>query len=230
VNGKIVQQEITMVTDEDVIEVDGVRATRPRMYYLLLNKPSGYTTTMADPHATRTVMSLLPETGYTLRPVGRLDKETEGLLIFSNDGEFIHKLTHPKFEVSKTYVARLKGLISDRAIQKLEQGVVVDGKKTLPADVKLISLDQEREQSNIEMVIHEGRNRQVRKMCLAVGFPVKKLVRTRIGNLSVKNLPLGACRRISYEEVDQLLKKAHPSAVGAPTRRMSRSNRKHEPT
>jgi 23S rRNA pseudouridine2605 synthase len=208
VDGAIITELGFKVSLEADIRLDGIRVEKPRHYYLLMNKPAGYITTMADPHATRTVLSLLPDLPYTLKPVGRLDKDTEGLLIFTNDGEFINLMTHPKFGVPKTYEVEVKGLVADEKLKKLATGVVVDGKRTLPAKVKLVARDEERDRTVFVITIEEGRNRQVRKMCLAIRHPVKRLTRVSIGSIRLKGLPKGTCRKLTEPEVASLLSSA----------------------
>jgi len=198
VNGEVAILGRRVDTEHDRVEVDGVPiGVRPGLVYYLLNKPRGVVTTASDPHAERTVVQLVPAEPRVF-PVGRLDADTEGLLLLTNDGDLSHRLTHPSFGVEKTYVAHVRGEPSPAAVRALREGVDLEDGPTAPAKVALTPPDV------LTITIHEGRNRQVRRMCDAVGHPVLRLVRTRIGPLTDRTLRPGTWRPLSLEEVRSL--------------------------
>lgn len=205
VNGKIVTELGTKVNSEvDKIEFEGkVVSTNAKKVYILLNKPLGYVTTVKDQFHRNTVMDLI-DCKEKVVPVGRLDMYTSGALILSNDGDFIYQVTHPKHEISKTYNVTVKGTITEEEIQSLKQGVDIGGYITKPAIVKILKIEPEKGISRIEITIHEGKNRQVRKMCEAVGRKVVGLHRSKIGNLGVKDLKIGTWRYLTETEVQNL--------------------------
>jgi 23S rRNA pseudouridine2605 synthase len=177
------------------VEVDGVAVSvRPGLVYYLLNKPPGVVSTADDPHGRPTVVGLVPGEPRVY-PVGRLDLDTEGLLLLTNDGDLTHRLTHPSFGVEKEYLAHVRGHPGRNALRHLRDGVDLDDGPTAPARVSLLAPDL------VRLVIHEGRNRQVRRMCEAVGHPVTRLVRTRIGPVTDHTLPPGAWRHLRQDEV-----------------------------
>lgn len=167
--------------------------------YILLNKPKGYVTTLDDPQGRPIVTSLLTGVQARVFPVGRLDLDTEGALLLTNDGELANKIIHPKHEVKKTYQARVSGLPSPEKLQQLEKGILLEGKKTAPA--RLTIIDKKTTSTLIEITIHEGRKRQVRMMFKAVGHPVLELKRTAYGKLKVGSLPLGKYRILTPREI-----------------------------
>jgi pseudouridine synthase len=190
---------------KDDIRVDGRRvksAERPR--YILLNKPRGYVTTRSDEKRRKTVLDLLVGVREYVYPVGRLDYDTEGLLLLTNDGELAAQLTHPRHGVERTYEARVAGMPDERAVEKLRKGVPLDGKRTLPAAVLLLNSGRREADGVVLITIKEGRNRQVRRMLEAVGHPVERLKRTKIGPISDRKLPVGAWRDLSAEEIRRL--------------------------
>jgi pseudouridine synthase len=173
--------------------------------YLMLNKPAGYITTRSDQRGRPTVMDLVADLSDTIYPVGRLDLETEGLLLFTDDGDFAYRLLHPSHEIEKTYIAWVQGVPRDDAIQRLRQGVTIPSGKTAPAKVKRLKLSRDGKSTEFEVTIHEGKKRQVRMMFKAMGHPVIRLRRTRIGTLKLGNLTSGAYRLLTSEEVSKLL-------------------------
>ena len=211
----------------DDIRVDGRRLRAPERHrYILLNKPAGVVTTRSDPQRRQTVVDLLQGVREYVYPVGRLDYDSEGLLILTNDGDLAARLTHPRHEVERTYEAHVAGAPDNEAIEQLRRGIPLDGRRTMPADVKLLSRAAaprsslaprrgapavKRVNGVVLITIREGRNRQVRRMCEAVGHPVRKLRRVRIGPISDRRLRLGEWRDLSLQEV-RLLK----SLVEAP--------------
>lgn len=193
----------------DDIRVDGRRVKpvqQPR--YLLLHKPRGYVTTRQDPQKRRTVMELLGGIREYVYPVGRLDYDSEGLLLLTNDGDLAARLTHPRHEVEREYRAVVAGLPDARALERLARGVVLDGRRTSPAGVRLVTGDRDRSagRSVLLLTIREGRNRQVRRMCEAIGHPVERLARVRIGPIRDDRLPPGAVRDLTPAEVAALRK------------------------
>jgi 23S rRNA pseudouridine2605 synthase len=184
---------------KDVVEVDGSRVPlRLDLAYYLMNKPAGVVTTAADPEGRRTVMDLWPEE-TRVWPVGRLDLDTEGALVLTNDGELTHRLTHPSFGVPKTYLAWVRGELGARGLGRLAEGVDLQEGRTGPAEVRLV--ERHRGTSLVEVRLAEGRNRQVRRMLETVGHPVQRLVRTGIGPLMLGRLKPGTVRRLSPDEV-----------------------------
>ncbi len=203
-NGTVVTEPGTKAdASKDHIKVDG-KLINPRQpqTYLMLNKPAGYVTTMSDPEGRPTVQDLLKGVKVRVYPVGRLDYNTEGMLILTNDGDFAHLITHPKHELPKTYLAKLKGVLDDKAIDMLEQGVFLEDGKTAPAKLKKIR--KEEANSWVEITIHEGRKRQVRRMFDRVGRSVIKLKRIKTGGLVLGDLPEGAFRYLTPAEVTGL--------------------------
>lgn len=200
VNGVKVTELGTLVTDRDEVEVDGKRIKKEnKLVYIMLNKPSGYVSTVSDPQGRRTVLDLIEGVEERIYPVGRLDYDTTGLLILTNDGDFAYNSTHPRQETKKTYIAEVMGLPSNSTLRKLRKGVILDGKATSPAEVEVVEIKDS--SSVLKIVIHEGRNRQVKRMCEAVGHPVLKLTRTAVGKLTLGNLQSGKWRYLSQHEV-----------------------------
>lgn len=172
---------------------------------MLLNKPRGYTSTRRDPHALRVITDLVKDAGASLNPVGRLDVDTDGLIILTNDGDFHQKMTHPSHHVPKTYLAEVRGLVVEEVTRQLSVGIILEDGLTAPAKVKLLALHMARQGSLVEVVLTEGRKRQVRRMLEAVGHPVVKLTRTKVGNIGIGKLKPGEWRFLSPEEVKGLL-------------------------
>ena len=207
VDGKIITQLGAKVDpDRATITVDGRPVDlHPVKVYVLLNKPKGYTSTRRDPHALRVVTDLVKDAGMPLFPVGRLDVDTEGLLILTNDGEFAFKMTHPRHQVSKTYRAEVSGLVTQDTLGHLARGIILEDGPTAPAKLTLVALNTARRTSVVDIAITEGRKRQVRRMFEAVGHPVIRLVRTQIADITVGKLKPGESRFLTREEVDSLL-------------------------
>lgn len=206
VNGqKALEQGIKVEIGADRVSVDGEELSLiTKKYYIMLNKPVGYVSTVSDQFERPTVVDLLSEEIKTrIFPVGRLDYETEGLLLMTNDGDFTYRVTHPKFELGKTYIATVGTGLTVAGINALKRGVIIDGYKTSPAEVEI--LDSDHTSTNVKITIHEGRNRQVRKMFEAVGVKVKELKRVSIGTVELGNLPLGRWRHLTTHEVNYLI-------------------------
>ena len=192
--------------ETDSVEFEGKRVEPLTEHiYLMLNKPAGYVTTRRDERGRPTVMDLVADLSDTIYPVGRLDLETEGLLLFTNDGDFAHQLLHPSHEIEKTYLVWVKGVPRDDAIQRLRQGVTIPSGTTAPAKVKRLKVSKDGASTKFEVVIHEGKKRQVRLMFKAVGYSVIRLKRVRIGSLRLGNLPSGEHRFLTPEEIFELM-------------------------
>ena len=206
VNGRTVR-EMGVKADpgHDDIRVDGRRLKgRERLRYILLNKPAGYVTTRSDPQRRPTVIDLLRGVKEYVYPVGRLDYDTEGLLLLTNDGDLAAKLTHPRHGVERTYEGHVAGMPDRDAIDRLRKGIPLDGKRTLPAEVILVNEARRDRHGVLLLTIREGRNRQVRRMLEAVGHPVRALKRIRIGPLSERRLKPGEWRELTDEELRKL--------------------------
>ena len=173
--------------------------------YILLNKPIGYVTTSKEQFGRDMVLDLIKGINIRLVPVGRLDMYTSGALILTDDGDFVYKVTHPKHEISKTYTVTLKGIINKIEVEKLRAGVEIEDYITKPAKVKILKTDEEKNISRLEITIHEGKNRQVRKMCEAIDKKVLALHRSKIGHIEVKNIKIGEWRYLTKEEVRSIL-------------------------
>ncbi|MCO8128231.1 rRNA pseudouridine synthase [Acidimicrobiia bacterium EGI L10123] len=205
VNGEVAELGQRADPDVDAIEVDGVLVgVRPDTVWYLLNKPAGVVSTASDPQGRPTVVQLVPEEPRVF-PVGRLDAETEGLLLLTNDGEVTHRLTHPSYGVEKEYLAHVEGTPARGALRRLREGVELEDGITAPATAAMVS------PGVVRLVIHEGRNRQVRRMCEAIGHPVVRLVRTRIGPLVDTTLGPGEWRPLRQDEVRALERAAVPT-------------------
>lgn len=198
VNGVIADLGRRVDVESDRVELDGVPiGVRPGLVHYLLNKPTGVITTADDPQGRPTVLDLVPEDPRVF-PVGRLDMDTEGLLLLTNDGDLAHRLTHPSFGVEKEYVAHVEGDPTRAALRRLREGIELDDGVTAPARAAVLG------PGIIRLTIHEGRNRQVRRMCAAVGHPVRRLVRTRIGPLADRRLKPGSWRPLTPDELRAL--------------------------
>lgn len=208
VNGRIVTELGTKVNSEkDEVILNNKKITFSEEYkYILLNKPVGYVTTVKDQFDRPIVLDLVKGCNANLLPVGRLDMYTSGALILTNDGDFIYKITHPKNEIEKTYNATVSGIVNEKDVQDLTNGVEVDDYITGPAKVRILKVDKLKNISRIEITIHEGKNREVRKMCEAIGKKVIALHRSKIGNINVKSLKIGEWRHLSDKEVSILKK------------------------
>ena len=201
VNGKVVTELGTKVKKGDTIEVENTILDNNKDYeYYILNKPREVVTTTKDEHGRKTVIDLI-DTTTRIYPVGRLDYDTTGILLLTNDGELANKLMHPKNNIDKTYVAKVEGIVTGYAIKKLREGVVIDGYKTSLARVKLKKVDKNKNTSLVEITIHEGKNHQVKKMFESVGYQVSKLKRTNYANLDLTNLRVGEYRKLSNKEI-----------------------------
>lgn len=200
VNGKVVTDLAFVVKENDKVTVNGVACLAATEFeYIMLHKPKGVITSMSDEHGRKTVIDILPERYKKLKPVGRLDYDSEGLLLLTNDGDLAHILTHPSHEITKTYVVRVEGEVKESQLAVIRAGVVIDGVRLSKCKVKF--LEKVNNGTKLQVVISEGKNRQVRKMFDAVGLNVAFLKRTQIGDLRLGGLARGACRPLSIEEV-----------------------------
>ena len=207
VNNQIVTELGVKVNPEkDIVKFED-KEVKPtsKMVYILLNKPIGYVTTADDQFGRDTVLDLV-KVKERIVPVGRLDMYTSGALILTNDGDFVYKVTHPKHEIEKTYTVTVKGIIKNEEVEQLRKGVKIDDYITKPAKVKILKTDIEKNISRLDIVIHEGKNRQVRKMCESVGRKVLALHRSKIGKIGVKDIELGKWRYLKDREIQELLK------------------------
>lgn len=205
VNGKTITELGTkVIPNKDIVEYNGKKIELKKKYvYILLNKPIGYVTTVKDQFNRDSVLDLV-KTNKRLVPVGRLDMYTSGALILTNDGDFVYKVTHPKHEIEKTYTVTIIGIVKKEEVEKLKKGVEIEDYITKPAKVKILKIDEEKNQSRLEITIHEGKNRQVRKMCEAIGHKVLALHRSKIAGIDVKDIPLGKWRYLNSKEVNKI--------------------------
>lgn len=210
----------------DLVTVSGERVVPVSSgnIYIMLNKPRGYVTTMSDEMGRKCVAELVADIEERIFPVGRLDRDSEGLLLFTNDGEFANMMTHPSMHISKTYRVTVKPQATEEQLVELSSGVVIDGKKTLPASVIVMSDSGER--TVIQITIHEGRNRQIRKMCEAVGLETVRLKRISMGSLKLGTLAVGTYRELKKEEVSALKRAAQKSKT-ANSQQGRKNNNRH---
>lgn len=200
VNGKSVTEMGILVSEKDRVEVDGKRVGKEqKLVYIMLNKPAGYVSTVYDPQGRRTVLDLVQGVEERIFPVGRLDYDTTGLLLLTNDGDFAYRNTHPGQETTKTYIAEILGNPSKRVLDTLRNGVILDGKPTSPADVEVV--EEGTKTAVLKIIIHEGRNRQVKRMCEAVGHNVLRLRRIAVGKLTLGDLKPGQWRTLTNREL-----------------------------
>lgn len=206
VNGKIVTELGTKINPKkDEVAYQGKKVKEVEDFvYILLNKPIDYVTTAKDQFNRQSVLDLV-KVKQRIVPVGRLDMYTSGALILTNDGEFVYKVTHPKHEIEKTYTVTIKGIVKQEDVEQLRKGVEIDDYITKPAKVKILKTDKEKNQSRLEITIHEGKNRQVRKMCEAIGHKVLALHRSKIAGIGVKDIELGKWRYLTQKEVEKIL-------------------------
>ena len=207
VNNNIATLGCKINPETDIVLLDGKKVDKKEeLVYILLNKPIGYVTTAKDQFSRDSVLDLI-KVKQRVVPVGRLDMYTSGALLLSNDGDFVYKITHPKHEIDKTYTVTLKGIVTAEEVEKLRNGVEIEDYITKPAKVKILKTDIEKDISRLEITIHEGKNRQVRKMCEAIDKKVQALHRSKIENITVKDLKRGEWRYLSLKEKEQLIKK-----------------------
>ncbi|GIN85616.1 ribosomal large subunit pseudouridine synthase B [Heyndrickxia sporothermodurans] len=204
VNGKIVTELGIKVSPNDKVEVNEIPLEREEKVYIVMYKPRGVISAVKDDKNRKVVTDFLPEIKERVYPIGRLDYDTSGLLLLTNDGDFANLLMHPRYEINKTYVAKIKGIPTKQAMRQLERGIKLEDGVTAPAKAKLLSVDKKAQKSIIELTIHEGKNRQVRRMLEAIGHPVQKLKREYYAFLNLHGLNAGESRELSPHEVKQL--------------------------
>lgn len=203
VNGQVITELGTKVSDKDEVLVNGNKIFNEEKEYYLLNKPRGVVTTTSDDKNRKTVVDLI-DTDKRIYPVGRLDYDTTGVLILTNDGEFANMIMHPSSKIDKVYVAKVEGIVNGEAVHKLENGVTLDGVVVKASRVKVRKIDAKTNHSMVEITIHEGKNHQVKRMFETVGFRVDKLKRERIAFLTTTGLVSGEYRKLSNKEISQL--------------------------
>ena len=209
VNGKIVtEQGVKINPQKDKVEFDNrlIAVKAEKKVYIMLHKPEGYVTTAKEQFGRPAVLDLIHGVQERIFPVGRLDYDTSGLLLLTNDGDLTYRLTHPSHDVEKTYLAKVYGVPDEADLQKFRRGVTVDGRKTSPAKIRILERDKDLRFSMVEITIHEGRNRQVRKMCEAIKHPVAQLKRVATGELQLGDLPKGKYRHLTEREIKYLKK------------------------
>ena len=205
VNGQVVKELGTKVTGADVVLVDGQLIEREQKVYILFYKPRGVISAAKDDKGRKVVTDFFKDIyQQRLYPVGRLDYDTSGLLLMTNDGDLANKLMHPRYKVNKTYVAKVAGIPTNDELEKLRHGIIIDGRKTAPAKSKVLSTDMKKQTAIVLLTIHEGRNHQVKKMLQAIGHPVKKLKRETYGFLTLKGLTSGEYRELKHDEIELL--------------------------
>jgi len=203
INGQVAQLGDKVSPSRDTVTVSGRKITiHNKTRYILLHKPRGFVTTMSDEMGRKCVAELVEDVGVRVYPVGRLDRDSEGMLLMTNDGEFANGMTHPSKHVPKTYRVTIRPSISQEQVDALSDGIEIDGRMTAPAEVHIISREENR--VVIEIIIYEGRNRQIRKMCEALGLEVARLKRTAIGSIKLGMLPQGKWRDLTEDEVHKL--------------------------
>ena len=207
VNGKVIKTLGTKVSPKDKIEVDGVPLTKEAPVYLVMNKPRGCVTTVKDELGRKTVMDFMSkEVSQRVYPVGRLDYDTAGVLLLTNDGDFANHMMHPRAHIAKTYLARVKGIATKNTLKPLLKGVKIRDYVTAPAHFQILSVDKENDSTLVELTIYEGRYHQVKWMFEAVGHPVKRLRRDRFAFIDTNGIEQGRCRYLSKSEVKKLLR------------------------
>ncbi|WP_454969721.1 pseudouridine synthase [Eubacterium sp.] len=209
VNGHVAEIGMKINPRKDLVTVGKQKLTNVKnrkMVYVMLNKPRGYVTTVSDELGRKTVMDLLPDFGCRIYPVGRLDKDSEGLLLLTNDGSFTNCMTHPSHEYAKVYRVTVRPAVNDDILFNLRNGIEIDGRKTAPCEVTVLTEEENR--VVLEFILHEGRNRQIRKMCESQGLEVARLKRISIGPVKLGMLKQGDYRELSEQDVKKLLRSA----------------------
>lgn len=208
VNGELVTELGTKVSTKDLIELDGVPIYREEPKYIMLYKPTQVLSAVSDPTDRKVVVDYILGVEERIYPIGRLDYDTSGLLLLTNDGDFANAMMHPRYNINKEYIAKVDGIVSQQEIKKLENGIILDGKKTSKAKAKVISSNQNNQTSVVSLTIREGWNHQVKRMFEAIGHPVKKLKRERFSFLDLANMIPGEWRELTAFEVDKLFKQS----------------------
>ena len=212
VNGVVAEIGDKVDPYNDKVMVNGRRVTanaKPKHRYIMLNKPRGYVTTMSDERGRKCVAELVADVEERVYPVGRLDRDSEGMLLFTNDGDFANKIMHPKKDIYKVYRVTVRPAVTDEMLQQFEEGMMLDGRKTAPAEVRVITRQEGR--VVLEILLREGRNRQIRRMCEMLGLEVARLRRTAIGGVKMGMLKKGDWRDLTQDEVKKLMADPNPS-------------------
>ena len=206
VNGQVITEMGYLVGPKDTVEVDSVQLETEEKRYYCLNKPRGVISSVSDDRGRKTIIDILPPElkQYRLYPVGRLDYDTKGIILITNDGDFTNLMIGPNSGIQKEYLVRVKGIINDMVLAKLEKGLKTNIAEYLPALCEIESIDKRNQSSLVRIILTEGQNHQVKEMFEAIGYPVKRLTRVRFGNITIENLPEGAVRSLSIHEVKQL--------------------------
>ena len=215
VNGRVAEIGDKVDPYSDKVYVRGKRVTaaaKPKHRYIMLNKPRGYVTTMSDERGRKCIAELIEDIEERVYPIGRLDKDSEGMLLLTNDGEFANHIMHPKKHINKVYRVTVRPSINEEQVEKLQTGIVLDGRKTAPAQVRVVTKQEGR--VVLEIVLREGRNRQIRRMCEAVGLEVARLKRTAVGTVKLGGLKQGMYRDLSPDEVKRLSHDPNPNKNG----------------
>ena len=215
VNGRVAEIGDKVDPYSDKVYVRGKRVTaaaKPKHRYIMLNKPRGYVTTMSDERGRKCIAELIEDIEERVYPIGRLDKDSEGMLLLTNDGEFANHIMHPKKHTNKVYRVTVRPSINEEQVEKLQTGIVLDGRKTAPAQVRVVTKQEGR--VVLEIVLREGRNRQIRRMCEAVGLEVARLKRTAVGTVKLGGLKQGMYRDLSPDEVKRLSHDPNPNKNG----------------
>ncbi|MCL2681393.1 MAG: rRNA pseudouridine synthase [Streptococcaceae bacterium] len=196
------------VATGDIVEVDGVAVYNEEPVYYILNKPRGYISSSSDDKGRQTILDLLPKMKERIYPVGRLDWDTSGLILLTNDGEFTQLMTHPRHNIDKVYIAKVEGQANKDNLRPLTLGMKLEGKKVSPAKYEIMKQDKAKNASLVSLTVHEGQNHQVKKMFEACGLPVQKLSRIQYGTLTLDGIQVGQHRRLTKKEVSQLVNAA----------------------
>lgn len=204
VNGKVVKELGTKVSPNDDVEVEGVPLTKEAPVYYLLYKPRGVISSVKDDKGRKVVTDYLPDVEERIFPIGRLDFDTSGILLLTNDGEFANLLMHPSHEVDKVYIVKTKGIPEDEQLKRFKKGVTIEGETFKAVHTKVLSADAKKNSAIIQVILHEGKNRQIRKMFEGLGYPVDKLKRERYGSLTLQGLNAGDYRPLKPHEIKQL--------------------------
>lgn len=206
VNGIVAEAGLRIDPERDTVEYNGKRVLPSSLEktYIMLNKPRGFVTTLSDEKGRKTVLTLISDLGTRVYPVGRLDMDSGGLLLLTDDGELTNRLTHPRHEIPKIYHVTIKGRVSKESISALSSPMTIDGYEILPVATELISFDREQNLSVLQMTLYEGRNRQIRKMCEKVDLKITRLCRVAIGKIELGSLPNGKWRHLSEDEIKYL--------------------------
>ncbi len=208
VNGEVAYLGLRIDPERDIVEYNGIILSLPKgeKTYIMLNKPRGFVTTLSDEHGRRTVLELVSDLGQRVYPIGRLDMDSDGLLLLTDDGELANILTHPRHSIPKIYEVTVSGKVSDEQLSVLKSPLLIDGYRIMPVRTEVLSYNNVRKETLLKMYLYEGRNRQIRKMCAASGLKVLRLSRIAIGELTLSSLQCGKWRHLTASELEYLKK------------------------